>query len=250
MKVAHILRKYNPAEWGGTETALLQLCSGLGRDGVDSVIYCPRVPPGPGGDPLADAGCAVKRFKACVPIWGISADRRRQMVAVGGNLMSFDLIRALAREPGLAVIHAHATGRIGAIGRMVARRRGIPFLFTTHGGIYDLPDGLKQALDGPAESGWEWGKLCGLVLGSRRLMAGADAIVTCNEREAALIRERHPGQRVVVQPHGVSAQLYQTDCRAAAHAAQAGAAGTGGEVYHGRDTNGAAMMWLEHSSFR
>jgi glycosyltransferase involved in cell wall biosynthesis len=219
MKVAHILRKYNPAEWGGTETAMRQLCGGLRREGVDSVVFCPRIPRVAEGDPLAEAGCVVKRFKACIPIWGISDERRLQLVSVGGNLMSFDLIRALAREPDLSVIHAHATGRIGGIGRMIARRRGLPFLFTTHGGIYDLPDGLRRVLDDPAERGWEWGRLCGLILGSRRLMDGADAIITCNEREAALIRERHPGRLVVVQPHGVSAQAHQTDCRGAARAA-------------------------------
>ncbi len=219
MIVAHLLRKYNPAEWGGTETALHRLCGGLRQAGVGSVVYCPRIPPGLERDPLAEAGCAVRRFRACVPIWGISGERKRQMVAVGGNLMSFGLIGALWREPGLTVIHSHATGRIGAIGRMVARRRGLPFLFTTHGGVYDLSHRLKQNLEASAGKGWDWGKLCGLLLGTRRFMAGADAIVTCNEREASLIRERHPGQRVVVQPHGVPAQLYATDQRAAARAA-------------------------------
>ena len=69
--------------------------------------------PVPFGDPLVEAGCVVKRFHACVPIWGITATQRRQMVAVGGNLMSFDLISALWREPELAVVHSHALGRIG-----------------------------------------------------------------------------------------------------------------------------------------
>jgi alpha-maltose-1-phosphate synthase len=219
MKVAHLLRKYNPAEWGGTETAVHRLCGELRQTGTTSVVYCPSNSASEGNDPLTEAGCLVKRFKACVPIWGISPQQRRQMVAVGGNLMSFELIRMLRREPDLAVIHAHTTGRIGAIGRMVARRRGLPFLFTTHGGIYDLPVSLKLSLNAAPEQGWEWGKFCGLLLGARRLMTSADAIVTCNDREAALIRERHPGQRVVVQPHGVQADLYQFDRKTAARAA-------------------------------
>jgi glycosyltransferase involved in cell wall biosynthesis len=219
MKVAHLLRKYDPAEWGGTETALHGLCDGLRQGGVDSVVYCPRIPPGAERDPLAEAGSVVKRFRACVPIWGILPERKRQMIAVGGNLMSFELIRDLWAEPDLTVIHSHAMGRIGGIGRMVARRRGLPFLFTTHGGVYDLPASLKQTLAASAGQGWEWGKLCGLLLGTRRLLADADAVITCNGREAALIREHHPGQRVVVQPHGVPSHLYQPDHRAAARAA-------------------------------
>ncbi len=219
MKVAHVLRKYNPAEWGGTETALHRLCDGLRQSGVYSVVYCPSIPAGTESNPLREAGCVVKRFHACVPIWGISPERKRQMVTVGGNLMSFELIRALWREPDLAVIHSHTMGRIGAIGRMVARRRGLPFVFTSHGGVYDLPDSLKSSLNAPAALSWEWGKLCGLLLRTRRLMSEADAVITCNGREAALIRERHPGQRVVVQPHGVTARFYQDDQRAAARAA-------------------------------
>ena len=29
MRVVHVLRKYNPAEWGGTESALQRLFDGL-----------------------------------------------------------------------------------------------------------------------------------------------------------------------------------------------------------------------------
>lgn len=47
----------------------------------------------------------------------------------------------------------------------------------------------------------------------------ADAIITCNQREATLIQERHPNQRVMVQPHGVPARVYQVDHREAALAA-------------------------------
>jgi starch synthase len=244
MKVAHLLRKYNPAEWGGTETALYGLCDGLRQSGVSSVVYCPSIPGGAERDPLTEAGCVVKRFHACVPIWGISPEKKRQMVAVGGNLMSFELIRALWREPGLAVVHSHALGRIGAIGRMVARRRGLPVLFTTHGGVYDLPDPLKQRLNAPAALGWEWGKLCGLLLRSRQLLSEADAIITCNGREAALIRERHPGKRVVVQPHGVPVQLYQHDHRAAARVAFPQVQGRGMLLAVGRIDAVKNQSWL------
>src|SRR5437016_4146952 len=162
MRIAHLLRKYNPAEWGGTETVIHQLFEGLRREGADSIVYCPRLAAngqqGANGhatshghvalthvrDPLAEGGCLVKRFNACVPIWGISAEQRRQMVAVGGNLMSFDLLSSLWSAPRLSVIHSHALGRVGGIGLTIARRRKIPFVVTVHGGVYDLPEGVKK----------------------------------------------------------------------------------------------------------
>lgn len=217
MRTAHLLRKYNPAEWGGTETALRQLVAALRLLQVDSVIYSPQIPADAAlADPLRDEGHTVKRFRACVPAWGLSPERRRQMIALSGNLLSFDLIGSLWREPNIEVIHSHALGRLGGIGLTVARRRRIPFVVTVHGGVYDLPAGLARSLNGPETDGVDWGKCFGLLLRSRRVLIEADAILTCNPREAELIREHHPDRRVVVQPHSVPALPYRCDHRAAA----------------------------------
>src|SRR5207253_602593 len=43
MRAIQLLRKYNPAEWGGTETATLRLLNGLRELGVAPVVYCPRI---------------------------------------------------------------------------------------------------------------------------------------------------------------------------------------------------------------
>jgi glycosyltransferase involved in cell wall biosynthesis len=221
MHVVHILRKYNPAEWGGTETAIRQLCGGLRHHGVGSVVYCPKLMVNGyhGEDPLVEAGCVVKRFKTCVPVWGIPPERRRQMIAVGGNLMSFDLFGSLWRDSDISVVHTHALGRLGGIGMTVARRKKVPFVVTIHGGVYDLPETIRRDFNDKEGAGWEWGKLFGMVLRSRRVLLDADAIVTCNPREAELIRTHHPDRHVMVQPHGVPAEIYQKDHLAAAREA-------------------------------
>ncbi len=219
MRVAHILRKYDPAERGGTESAVLRLLDGLRKNGVESTVIAPRLARGVREDPFADAGFRVRRFEAVVPVWGISPEARRQMVAVGGNLVSFELMGALWRERGLDVVHSHALGRLGGIGLTVARRRGLPFATTIHGGVYDLPPKVQQDLHHAPVRGWEWGKLFGLLVRSRQMLDDADAVFTCNPREAELNRERHPGQRVRVQPHGVNADVYAVDRRGAARAA-------------------------------
>lgn len=218
MQIAHLLRKYNPAEWGGTETVIQQLFDGLRRHGVESVVYCPRIPAVAARDPLADAGCEVRRFRACVPILGISPEQRRQMVAVGGNLLSFDLLRRLWSDRHASVVHSHTLGRIGGVGLTVARRKRIPFVLTIHGGVYDLPEAMRKSFNAPLARGWEWGKAFGMLVRARHVLNEADAIITCNRREATLIQERHPDRRVMVQPHGVPARIYQVDHREAAMA--------------------------------
>jgi starch synthase len=217
MRIAHILRKYDPSEWGGTESAVLQLTTDMAKHGVESIVYAPRltqrVAP---ADPFLAASCTVRRFRACVPVWGIPSDQRRQMIAVGGNLISMDLIASLWMEKGIDVIHSHAQGRLGAIARVVARGRRLPFVISIHGGAYDLPAQVRKALARPSAGGWDWGKPLGMMLGARHLINQADAIIAFNPREAELIRERHPGRRVQVEPHGVPTALFARECRGAA----------------------------------
>lgn len=220
MRVAHLLRKYNPSEWGGTETAIQRLFEGLKEHSVVSIVYSPRIETGvKTADPLQKAGCRMERFKAFVPIWGISNAEKQQMISVGGNLMSLDLISSLWRQRGLSLIHTHALGRIGAIGSTIARLRHLPLVVSIHGGVLDLPQGLRSSLLNSTGKGWEWGKVFGLLLRSRQLLHDADAIVTCNPKEAALLQNKFPAKHVVVQPHGVRLDQYQADHRHAAIAA-------------------------------
>jgi glycosyltransferase involved in cell wall biosynthesis len=220
MRVAHILRKYDPSEWGGTETAIERLAAGIAGLGVESVVYAPRLRREAGAaDPLAQIGCVVRRFCAFVSVWGIPAAQKRQMVSVGGNLLSFGLMASLWREPGLGVIHSHALGRLGAIGRAVAHGRRLPFVLSIHGGAYDLPELVRQELVRSGSGGWDWGRPLGMLLRARHLIGDSDAIVTCNPREAESIRGRHPDRRVFIQPHGVPLALFAADRRAEAREA-------------------------------
>src|SRR5205085_11129158 len=138
----------------------------------------------PKRDPLAEAGNNIKRYKAFVPVAGISDEQRAQLVSVGGNLMSVDLIWNLFREPA-SVIHSHALNRIGGIGLTAARFRKLPFVVTIHGGALDLPQKVKDQLAEPLPGGSEWGKDLGAPLGSRKVLPDADAFLTCNKKEAA-----------------------------------------------------------------
>jgi glycosyltransferase involved in cell wall biosynthesis len=209
----------DPAEWSGTETAIKRLFDGLRSHGVTPAVYCPKLDRNGTADPLAQAGYEVQRFRAFVPVFGLSPQRRRQLIAVGGNLMSFDLFPALRRDKQFDVIHTHTLGRLGGIALRTAKSRRVPFVVTIHGGVFDLPDKLKAAFNAPPSDGWEWGKLFGMLFQSHRLFCDADAILTCNPKEAAQLQQRFPRKRIEVQPHGVPLETYRRDHRAAARAA-------------------------------
>ena len=91
MQASHILRKYEPAQWGGTETAVQRLIQGLQQHGISSTVHAPHcVNPGD-TDPLRDAGAKIQRYRAFVPVVGISAEQREALISWGGNLFSFEL---------------------------------------------------------------------------------------------------------------------------------------------------------------
>ncbi|HLP78327.1 MAG TPA: glycosyltransferase, partial [Candidatus Paceibacterota bacterium] len=212
MRAVHLLRKYNPDQWGGTETAVQRLFDGLREHSVESVVYCPALDQPVSRDPLQESGCRIERFRAFVPILGISSQRKRQLISVGGNLMSFGLYSSLRREREISVVHTHTLGRIGGIARTVARQWNVPFVVSIHGGVLDLPAHIKMDFNKPV-GGWEWGRFFGLIFQSHRLFPEADAIITCNGTEAKLLQGKFPGKRIVVQPHGVPLEMYQVDDR-------------------------------------
>lgn len=211
--VAHVLRKYNPREWGGTETSVLRLMDGLAAHGARSIVLAPRLEGEWGSDPFCARGHEVRRFRAFLPVWGLPESQRKQLVSVGGNLMSFDLAGRIWCSGSIEVVHSHALNRLGAMACWAARARGCPFVVTIHGGWSDLPSAVAAQLVRPLEGGFEWGKLLGMIIGSRRVIARADGVVTCNQREADGVAARFPGKPILVQPHGVPCRVYQRDCR-------------------------------------
>jgi alpha-maltose-1-phosphate synthase len=219
MQVAHVLRKYDPREWGGTETAVKRLCDGLRVQEVKSIAFCPRITGVVRTDPLRAAGHRVKRFKGIVPVWGIGPEQKRALVQMGGNLISFDLISKLLNEPDINLIHAHTQNRLGGTALAIAQLRGIPLVVSIHGGVLDLPESAKAHLAEPLRGGFEWGRFFGALVRSRKVLEKADAILTCNRNEARLLKEKYPKQRIVVQPHGIPADDYAEDHRADALAA-------------------------------
>lgn len=215
---AHLLRKYDPIHWGGTETAVQRLLEGLRDVRVASHVYAPRLEQPGSDEPLSRSCLGVRRFKSMVPVANLSPDQRRQLVALGGNLLSWDLPWQLWRAPRLDLIHSHTLGRLAGSARAVARLRRIPFVVTIHGGALDLPASVLATLMKPLAGGWEWGKAFGALVRARHVLEDADAILTVNPTEAELLRERFPRKRVLVQPHGVPAATYEQDQRPAARA--------------------------------
>ncbi|MGB0714138.1 MAG: glycosyltransferase family 4 protein, partial [Gammaproteobacteria bacterium] len=126
----------------------------------------------------------------------------------GGNLLSLSLLWGLLREPGVNLLHAHSGKRLGGIVRTAARLRKIPYVITLHGGFFDVPKGEMEQMLKPIDKSFEWGKPFGALLGSRKVMQDAAAIIAVGENEAAAARKQLPDQRVEFLPNGVDSAAF------------------------------------------
>ncbi|RMG50324.1 MAG: glycosyltransferase family 1 protein, partial [Acidobacteria bacterium] len=85
----------------------------------------------------------------------------------------------------------------------VARQRGIPYVVSLHGGVYDVPAEEAQSWTAPTRGAIEWGKVLGWWVGSRRVLADAAAILCVGQREQEETQRRYPHKRVIHLPNGV-----------------------------------------------
>jgi glycosyltransferase involved in cell wall biosynthesis len=206
ISVVQIPRRFVASDWGGTETMVLQTSRQIRAAGHDVEIFTPDAL---SGAPREDAGdVRVRRFPYFYPYLGLDEAARHDMDLTGGNLFSFSLMTALLTRPRLDLIHLHTGKRLGGIGRLVARRRGLPYVISLHGGVYDVPAAEEARRVTRTRGSLEWGKALGLWVGSRRVLDDAAAILCVGAEEQARVQARHPRARVALLPNGVDAARF------------------------------------------
>jgi glycosyltransferase involved in cell wall biosynthesis len=206
MKIIQVPRRFVVSEWGGTETTILQTSRALHSAGHATAIFTSLA--------LSDQrretiqGVPVRRFPYTYPFFGLTADDRRDLDKKGGNLLSLSLLLGLLHEPGVDLIHAHTGKRVGGVVRTAARLRGIPYVVTLHGGFFEVPKGEMDQMLAPIQHRPEWGRVFGALLGARRVLEDAAAVICVGGDEYEAARAQLPGQRVELIPNGVDCDAF------------------------------------------
>jgi glycosyltransferase involved in cell wall biosynthesis len=117
-------------------------------------------------------------------------------------------MRALFKTPQLELMHLHGLNRIGGIGRYVASKRKIPYVVSIHGGLFDVPTEEAASWAAPTKGAFDWGKVLGLWVGSRRVLKDASAILCVGYQESVLVQRRFPDNRVIYLPNGADTQRF------------------------------------------
>lgn len=206
MKVIQVPRRFVRSDWGGTETVILETGKRLLEMGHETEILCPNALANEDREVME--GVQVTRYPYFYPYWGLRTGAAEQLDKKGGNLFSFQILRALNTVPGLELIHLHTGKRLGGIGRHVARKRKIPYIVSLHGGVFDVPDAEAKTWTEPTQGAWEWGKALGMWVGSRRVLDDAAAILCVGEKEREETQRRLPDTNVLHLPNGVDSRRF------------------------------------------
>ena len=206
-KVAHVMRRFVPQKWGGTESVVFNLAKEGIRCGIENPVFCTDMFVRPGTEVFQSV--PVSRYPYIFPWLFLSEEAKGKLRLKGGSPISFGLFRALLREPSLSLIHAHVQHRLGGIARTVAQLRGIPYVVSIHGGYLTLPDEQSKQMQDPFRGKPEWGKVFGWLLGARRVMDDADAIICVGRDEHEAISRRY-GDKAHYVPNGVNTELFRS----------------------------------------
>lgn len=206
MKIIQVPRRFVASEWGGTETTILQTSRALRSTGHDIQIFTSLALSRHCQESIQ--GVPIRRFSYTYPFFGLSDREKEDMDKKGGNLLSLPLLWSLAREPGVDLLHAHTGKRVGGMVRTAARMRKIPYVVTLHGGFFKVPQAEMEQMLAPIQNHFEWGRVFGALLGSRRVLEDAAALLCVGGDEYEAAKKQLPNQRVELLPNGVDCKFF------------------------------------------
>jgi len=205
ISLVHVPRRFTQKSWGGTETVVMNSANYLKPFGYESTIYTSKALDKDANEKMGSV--LIKRFNYFYPFLGLSKKQKRGFDAIGGNLFSFSLLLALFRNKNVDLIHLHTLKRMGAIVRTVARWKNIPYVITLHGGYFNISSDETAHREKQLKNGYEWGKILGWMLGSRKVMDDAAAIITLSQEEYDKAYEKY-GSKVHYLSNGVDIKTF------------------------------------------
>ena len=206
LKIAHVVRRYSSAEWGGTETVVCHTVAEQRRLGHEPRIFCTAALQPPGAPPDG-----VSCFPYFYPYFPMPAADRLRLDKKGGSPYAPALFRAV-RDFHPDVIHIHAGGRLACAAVKLARRLGVPCVMSLHGGAAAVPASEMAEMLKPLKGKFPYGSIFDRLFGMRfDPLARVNAIICISHEEERLLKEKHPGQIVRYLPNGV--ELKRQECR-------------------------------------
>lgn len=199
MRIAHVLRRISFEDWGGTEQVVWNIAKAQLAAGHDVRIFATTALCATANEERE--GLEIFRFHPIYPWWPMPRRLIEDLDRKGGNPFVPGLGKSIAEwKPD--VIHCHAMERIAELCHRTARRLGIKYAVSLHGGGANVPKAEAKSLRSPTRRLVPWGKMLDYAMGwVKSIPMDADGIVCVGEDEYAKYRERH--NNVIYLPNGV-----------------------------------------------
>lgn len=205
--VYHIARRFVLDKWGGTEAVVYNYCTQMKKNGINNHIYTTDIFCDQKEDDLE--GVKIHRFSYIFPWLFLSAEAKEKLKLKGGSPLSLSMLFRLLFAKRPSVIHTHVQHRLGGIARTVAKFKKIPYVVSLHGNYLTLPQSEAKKMMSPFRGKFEWGKAFGFLLGSRKTVSGADAVICVDRNEYQKLQERYPRKKIVYFPNGVEIEKFE-----------------------------------------
>ena len=208
-RILHVPRRFSRDEWGGTEAVITNLCEAQRAAGQQPEIHTSLALSSSRNE--AFRGIPIYRYAYCYPFLSLSEDDKLQLDKKGGNLLSWQLYRALQKARDVRIYHAHVTKRTGASVLKAARQNKRPCVVTLHGNIFDVPKLEAENVVVPQAGKFEWGRVFGAYFGSRNMLEEVDAVLCVGFSEYEKARDALGTERVHFLPNGVHPERLVSD---------------------------------------
>ena len=201
MKIAHIVRRFTFAEWGGTESVVWNIAKQQKAQGLTPEILCTAALDKIGTEVID--GITIRRFPCFYPYFPMPEKDRLALDKKGGNPFSPELMKALQKGK-FDIFHIHAGGRLANYTLRLAKKISVPALMSLHGGSCAIPQQEMELMLKPLKHKFSYGGIVDRLCRMRKTPESqADVLLALSREEVEKLKKRYPEKQVELFPNGI-----------------------------------------------
>jgi glycosyltransferase involved in cell wall biosynthesis len=201
MKIAHVVRRFTFAEWGGTESVVWNIAKQQKAQGLTPEILCTAALDKVGTEVIE--GITIRRFPYFYPAFPMPEKDRLALDKKGGNPFSPELMKALQKGK-FDIFHIHAGGRLANYTLRLAKKISVPALMSLHGGSCAIPQQEMELMLKPLKHKFSYGGIVDRLCRMRKTPESqADVLLALSREEVEKLKKRYPEKQVELFPNGI-----------------------------------------------
>ena len=201
MKIAHVVRRFTFAEWGGTESVVWNIAKQQKAQGLTPEILCTAALDKVGTEVIE--GITIRRFPYFYPYFPMPEKDRLALDKKGGNPFSPELMKALQKGK-FDIFHIHAGGRLANYTLRLAKKISVPALMSLHGGSCAIPQQEMELMLKPLKHKFSYGGIVDRLCRMRKTPESqADVLLALSREEVEKLKKRYPEKQVELFPNGI-----------------------------------------------